>query len=85
MEIHLNPDQEARLSQIAMFTGKNAEDLVVDAALRLLDEDSAFRAAVRKGVEQADRGEFVSEQDMDSRLRRMTCDGTVPRCPISTH
>jgi predicted transcriptional regulator len=74
MEIHLNPDQEARLSQIAMFTGKNAEELVVDAALRLLDEDSAFRAAVRKGVKQADRGEFVSEQDMDSRLHRMTDD-----------
>ena len=74
MEIHLNPDQEARLSQIAMFTGKNAEEIVVDAALRLLEEDSAFRAAVRKGVEQADRGEFVSEQDMDSRLRRMTGD-----------
>jgi hypothetical protein len=49
------------------------------------EEDAAFGAAVRKGVKQADRGEFVSEQDMDSRLRRMTCDGTVPRCPISTH
>lgn len=74
MEIHLNPDQEARLSQIAIYAGKNAEEIVVDAALRLLEEDAAFRAAVRKGVEQADRGEFVSEEEMTSRLHRMTGD-----------
>ena len=72
MEIHLNPDQEARLSRIALYAGRKAEELVVDAALRLLEEDAAFRAAVRKGVEQADRGEFVSEEEMDTRMRRMT-------------
>lgn len=72
MEIHLNPDQEAKLSQIASYAGKGPEELVIDAALRLLDEDAAFRAAVRKGVEQADRGEFVSDEEMDARLRRMT-------------
>jgi predicted transcriptional regulator len=72
MEIHLNPDQEARLSQIAIYTGKNAEELVVDAALRLLEEDAAFRAAVRKGVEQADRGQFVSEEEMNAHVGRMT-------------
>lgn len=72
MEIHLSADQEARLSQIAIYAGKNADELVIDAALRLLEEDAAFRAAVRKGVEQADRGEFVSEEEMDARIQRMT-------------
>lgn len=71
MQIHLNPDQEARLSRIATYAGRNAEELMMDAALRLLEEDSSFRAAVRKGMEQADRGEFVSEEEMNSRLRRM--------------
>lgn len=72
MEIRLSPDQEARLSKIAMYAGRNPEELVMDAAVRLLEEDAAFRAAVRKGIEQADRGEFVSEQEMDARVRRMT-------------
>lgn len=72
MEIHLSPDQEAKLSQIANYTGKGTEELVMDAALRLLEEDAAFRTAVRKGVEQANRGEFLSDEEMDARVRRMT-------------
>ena len=32
-----------------------------EAALRLLQEDARFRAAVREGVAQADRGEFIEE------------------------
>ena len=42
-----------------------------DAALRLLQEDARFRAAVRKGIEQADRGEFIEEEEMDARVERM--------------
>jgi len=36
---------------------------VKDAALRLLEDDIRFRAGVRKGIEQADRGEFVEEEE----------------------
>ena len=71
MEIHLTPEQEAQLSQIATQSGTDAEQLVKDAALRLLDEDARFRAAVRKGIDQADRGEFIEEAEMDARLERM--------------
>ena len=71
MEIHLTPAQEARLSQIAAKTGTDAERLVKDAALRLLQEDARFRAAVREGIAQADRGEFIEEEDMDARLEQM--------------
>ena len=71
MEIHLTPEQEARLSQIATKTGTDAERLVKDAALRLLQEDARFRAAVREGIAQADRGEFIEEEDMDARLEQM--------------
>jgi len=47
------------------------EELVKDAALRLLEDDSRFRAGVRKGIEQADRDEFVEEEEMDARVKRM--------------
>jgi hypothetical protein len=39
MEIHFTPEQEARLAQIATSAGIDAERLVKDAALRLLDKD----------------------------------------------
>jgi predicted transcriptional regulator len=71
MEIHLTREQEAQLSQLAAQEGKNAEQLVADAALRLLQEDAQFRAAVRKGIEQADRGEFIDEEQMSARVERM--------------
>ena len=39
MEIHFTPEQEARLAQIATSAGIDAERLVKNAALRLLDKD----------------------------------------------
>jgi hypothetical protein len=71
MEVHFTPEQEAQLSQIADHTGTLAADLVKDAALRLLEEDGRFRAAVRKGIEQANRSEFIEEEEMDVHIERM--------------
>jgi predicted transcriptional regulator len=71
MEVHFTPEQEAQLAQIASKEGTVAERLVKDAALRLLEEDARFRAAVREGVGQADRGEFIEEEEMDARLEQM--------------
>jgi predicted transcriptional regulator len=71
MEVHFTPEQEAQLAQMATKEGTDAERLVKDAALRLLEEDARFRAAVRKGLEQADRGEFIEEEEMNARLEQM--------------
>ena len=37
MEVDFTPEQEARIAQIASTVGTNAERLVKDAALRLLE------------------------------------------------
>jgi predicted transcriptional regulator len=71
LEVHFTPEQEAQLSQIATQAGTEPERLVMDAALRLLQEDARFRAAVREGVAQADRGELIEEEEMDARLEQM--------------
>jgi predicted transcriptional regulator len=71
MKVHFTPDQEARLSKIATREGLDPEELVKDAVLRLLEDDIRFRDGVRKGLEQADRGEFIEEQEMDARVKRM--------------
>jgi predicted transcriptional regulator len=71
MEVHFTPEQEARLSQIANQAGTDPVRLVKDAALRLLEEDTDFHAAVREGTEQADRGEFIEEAEMKVRLEQI--------------
>jgi len=71
MEVSFTADQEAQLAQIAASAGTDAEHLVKEAALRLVEEDARFRAAVREGIAQADRGEFIDEEEMDARLDPM--------------
>jgi predicted transcriptional regulator len=70
MEVQLTPEQEARLAQIASFAGVGPERLVADALLQLIDDDVQFREAVRKGIEQANRGELIDETEMDARFTR---------------
>ena len=72
MEVHLTQEQEAQLAQIARRDGKtDAGELLKDAALRLLEEEARFRAAVLEGKAYADRGEFMGEEEMDARFEQM--------------
>jgi predicted transcriptional regulator len=71
MEIQFSPEQEAKLSQIASLEGIPPARLVHDAALHLIEDDERFRTAVRNGIDQADRGIFVDENEMESRIARM--------------
>lgn len=48
MEVHFTPEQEAQLSQIANHSGTDTEQLVKDATLRLLQDDSHFREGVER-------------------------------------
>jgi predicted transcriptional regulator len=71
MEVHFTPDQEAKLSQIATHAGLDTERLVKEAALRLVEEDAKFRAAVREGIAQADRGELIEHDEVVARIERL--------------
>jgi hypothetical protein len=44
MEVHFTPEQEERLAQAAINAGTDAEHLVKDAALRLLEGSAGARA-----------------------------------------
>jgi predicted transcriptional regulator len=45
--------------------------LVKNAVLSVVEEDARFRAAVREGMAQADRGQFIEEDEMDARFEQM--------------
>ena len=71
MQVHFTPEQEAQIAAVAASTGRDPEGLVIDATLRLLQEDASIRAAVMEGKVYADRGEFIEEDDMDARFEEM--------------
>ncbi len=71
MEVRFTTEQEAQLARIASRSGTDPERLVKDAALRVLEEEARFRDAVREGIAQADRGEFLEEEEMDARFEQM--------------
>ena len=71
MEVRFTPEQEAQLAPIASAKGTDPKTLIKEAATRFLDDDARFRAAVRDGLAQAERGEFIEEQDMDARFEQM--------------
>ncbi len=48
---------------------KNFEDK--ETALRSPEDDARFRAAVQRAIEQANRDEFIEEDEMDARVKRM--------------
>ena len=71
MEVRFTPEQESRIAQLAASAGTEPEALVREAALRLIEEDARFRAAVLEGKACADRGEFIEEDEMDARFEEM--------------
>ena len=70
MEVRLSPDQESALRQVAASTGREPEQLVQDAVDQLLDYERWFVDQVQIGLAQADRGEFVTHEEVEERVGR---------------
>jgi predicted transcriptional regulator len=71
MEVHLTPEQQAKLAQLASNAGTPPERMVSRIVARYLDEEERFLAAVERGLAAAERGEFIEEEEMDARLEAM--------------
>ena len=71
MEVRLSPNQESALRRVAAATGRDPEALVQDAVDQLLDYDRWFRDQVQIGLAQADRGEFVTHEEVGERIGRL--------------
>lgn len=71
MEVDFTPEQQAQLAQIAANAGTVPERLVTTVVARYLNEETRFLASVEKGIEAAERGEFIEEEEMDARLEAM--------------
>ena len=70
MEIQLNPDQEARLSELAARNGRKTDDLVREAVDRFLDDETRFAEAVKLGLAAAENGDFVASEEVWAGIER---------------
>ncbi len=70
MEVHLSPDLQAKLAQLASQQGRDSEALVVEAVQRMVNYDEWFIREVEKGMAAADRGEFVDHDEVRKRIER---------------
>ena len=70
MEVHLSPDLQAKLAQLASQQGRDSEALVVEAVQRMVTYDEWFIREVEKGIAAADRGEFVDHDEVKGRIER---------------
>jgi predicted transcriptional regulator len=79
MEVHLNPDMQAKLARLAAEQDRNTEALVQEAIARFVDYHEWFIREVEKGVASADRGELLTHEDVGARLEKLIAEKQAHR------
>jgi predicted transcriptional regulator len=70
MEVHFDPDVQAKLTQRATQQGRNPDQVVRDVVARYFEEEDRFIEAVKRGEGALERGEFLMHEQVGERLRR---------------
>jgi predicted transcriptional regulator len=71
MEVHLPPDLQAKVDQAAAENNSGAEEYVKQLVEHYLEHDAWFRQRVKKGLDQLDRGEFLTHEEVGARIDQM--------------
>ena len=71
MEVHLSPEKEARLKQVATREGKEPAQVVEEAVDRLLQYEVCFLEAVEQGRASARRGDLLEHDAVVERVEKL--------------
>jgi predicted transcriptional regulator len=71
MEVHFNPDLETKVNRVAAENRSGADEYVQQLVEHYVDHDAWFRQKVRQGLEQLDRGEYLTHEEVGERIERM--------------
>jgi predicted transcriptional regulator len=69
MEVHLPPELQAKVERAAAENNSGAE--VKQLVEHYLEHDAWFRQQVKKGLDQLDRGESLSHEEVGARIDQM--------------
>lgn len=62
----LDNDALAKLDRLSTMLDRSRAWIVAKAVQRYVDEELEFRAFVQQGIDAADRGELISQEDMEA-------------------
>jgi predicted transcriptional regulator len=68
MEVHFNPELQAKLDRVAAENSCEADQYVQQLVEHYLDHDVWFRQKVKTSLERLDRGEFLTHEEMGARI-----------------
>ncbi|MGA8273209.1 MAG: hypothetical protein WB919_16725 [Candidatus Sulfotelmatobacter sp.] len=71
MEIRLQSEKEAQLSEIAAQRGLKTDELARQVLSRYLEDDTHFIEAVNLALAAADRGDFVEHEEVGKKLKQI--------------
>jgi predicted transcriptional regulator len=71
MEVHLTPEQEAELHELASRKGRDANKLAQEVLDFYLKHEARFVEAVKRGIASADRGDLIEHDEVLARIDRL--------------
>jgi predicted transcriptional regulator len=71
MEIHLAPNTEEQLKQLAARKGKDAAQVLEEAVSNMLERQARFIEGVERGIASANRGDLVDHDEVVNRIDRL--------------
>jgi predicted transcriptional regulator len=71
MELHLTPEQERELSELASRKGRRANELAQEVIGFYLEHEARFIEAVRRGLASAERGDLLEHEEVLTRIERL--------------
>ena len=71
MEIQLTEQEQAKLRDLAQRTGRSTQDVLREAIDSFLQQEIEFVEAVEKGLASLDRGEYITNEEVTSRIDKL--------------
>jgi len=71
MEVQFPPELQAKLDRVAAENHRGADEYLQQLVENYLDYDAWFRQKVTASLDQLDRGEFLTHEEVGVRLEKM--------------
>jgi predicted transcriptional regulator len=71
MQVQLKPELQAKVERAAAENQSEPAEYVQQLVENYVEHDAWFRQQVKKGLDQLDRGEFLTHEEMGSRIEKM--------------
>jgi predicted transcriptional regulator len=71
MEVHFTPELQARVERLAAENRRNADEYVQQLVEHYVEHDEWFRHKVTASLDQLNRGEFLTHEEVGLRLEKI--------------